>query len=63
MEQKVGSLKKVNKIDNPLASETKMMKENTQINKIRNKKRGMTKNAKKIQGIIGTTLKISTQIN
>jgi hypothetical protein len=36
--QKAASLKKINKIDKPLANLSKMRRENTQINKIRNQK-------------------------
>jgi hypothetical protein len=42
---------KINKIDKPLASLPKMMREKTQINKITNKKGEIT-NTKEIQGII-----------
>jgi hypothetical protein len=52
MKQKAGSLKKINKIDRPLANLTKMQKENTQISKITNRKWLITTNTKKIQGII-----------
>jgi hypothetical protein len=38
MKQKAGSLKKINKIDRPLANLTKMRREKTQISKIRNAK-------------------------
>jgi hypothetical protein len=38
MEQKAGSLKKINKIEKPLANLTKMRREKTQISKISNKK-------------------------
>jgi hypothetical protein len=38
MKQKAGSLKKINKIDRPLANLTKMRREKTQISKIRNSK-------------------------
>jgi hypothetical protein len=38
MKQKAVSLKKINKIDKPLANLTKIRKEKTQIRKIRNKK-------------------------
>jgi hypothetical protein len=39
-------------IDKLLANLTKMRREKTQINKIRNKKRGITTNMKEIQVII-----------
>jgi hypothetical protein len=52
MKQKVGSLKKINKIDKPLANLIMMRRKKTQINKIRSKKEGITTNTKKIQGII-----------
>jgi hypothetical protein len=44
-------LKKINKIDRPLANLTKMRKEKTQISKIRNS-RGEITNTMEIQGII-----------
>jgi hypothetical protein len=40
MKQKAGSLKKIKKIDRPLANLTKMSKEKTQISKIRMQKGG-----------------------
>jgi hypothetical protein len=43
---------KINKIDEPLASLSKMRREKIQINKIKNKKREITTNTKKVQGII-----------
>jgi hypothetical protein len=43
---------KINEIDQPLANQTKMKREKTQISKIRNKKGEITTNTKKIQGII-----------
>jgi hypothetical protein len=45
-------LKKINKIDRPLANLTKMRREKTQISKIRNVKGEITTNTKEIQGII-----------
>jgi hypothetical protein len=45
-------LKKINKTDKALANLTKMRREKTQINKIRNKKEEITTNTKEIQGII-----------
>jgi hypothetical protein len=44
MKQRAGSFKKINKTDKPLANLTKMKKEKTQINKIRNKKGEITTN-------------------
>jgi hypothetical protein len=52
MKQKVGSLKKKNKIDKPLANLTKMRSEKTQISKIRNENGEKTTNTKEIPGII-----------
>jgi translation elongation factor EF-G len=52
MKQKVGSLKKINKIDRPLANLTKMRREKTQISKIRNVKGEITTNTTEIQDII-----------
>jgi hypothetical protein len=52
MKQKAGSLKKINKIDRPLANVTKMRTEKTQISKIRNAKEEITTNTLEIQGII-----------
>jgi hypothetical protein len=40
MKQKAGSLKKINKINKPLANLTKMRREMTQISKLRNEKGG-----------------------
>jgi hypothetical protein len=45
-------LKKISKVDNPLANLTKMRQEKTQINKIGNEKGEITPNTKEIQGII-----------
>jgi hypothetical protein len=47
MKQKAGS-EKINNIDKLLANLTKMRKEKTQINKIRNKKGAITTNTKEI---------------
>jgi hypothetical protein len=47
---------KISKIDKPLANLTKMKREKTQINKIRNEKGTITTNTKKIQGIISDYL-------
>jgi DNA repair ATPase RecN len=52
MKQKAGSLKKINKIDRPLANLTKMRREKTQISKMRNAKGDITTNIMEIQGII-----------
>jgi hypothetical protein len=52
MKQKAGSLKKINKIDRPLANLTKMRREKTQISKIRNAKGEITTNNTEIQDII-----------
>jgi hypothetical protein len=43
---------KINNIDKPLANLTKMCREKTQINKIRNESEEITTNTKEIQGII-----------
>jgi hypothetical protein len=45
-------LKKINKIDNPLANLTKMKREKTLISKIRNRKGEVTTNTREIQRII-----------
>jgi hypothetical protein len=45
-------LEKISKIDKLLANLTKMRREKTQINKIKNKKGAITTNTKEIQGII-----------
>jgi hypothetical protein len=61
MKQKAGSLKKkINKTDKTLANLTKMRKEKTQINKIRNENGEITTNTKDESG---TTLKTYIQIN
>jgi hypothetical protein len=52
MKQKAVSLKKINKIDGPLANLTKMRREKTQISKIRNAKREIITNSTEIQKII-----------
>jgi hypothetical protein len=51
MKQKAGSLKKINKIDRPLANQTKMRREKIQISKIRNSKGEITTNTTEIQEI------------
>jgi hypothetical protein len=43
---------KINKIDKTLANLTKMRRKKIQISKIKNEKREITTNTKKIQGII-----------
>jgi hypothetical protein len=52
MKQKADSLKKINKIDKPLANLTKMGREKTQISKIRNAKWEITTHTMEIQEII-----------
>jgi hypothetical protein len=52
MKQKAGSLKKINKIDKPLANLSKMRREKIQISKIRNEKGEITTNIWETQGII-----------
>jgi hypothetical protein len=52
MRQKAGSLKKIKRIDKPMANLTKMRREKTQISKIRNEKGAITANTKEIQGIL-----------
>jgi hypothetical protein len=52
MKEKAGSLKKINKIDRPLANMTKMRREKTLINKIRKAKGEITTNTTEIQEII-----------
>jgi hypothetical protein len=49
MKQKAADLKKINKIDKPLANLIKMKKEKTQISKIRNTIGEITTNTKEIQ--------------
>jgi hypothetical protein len=51
------------KIDKPLANLTKMRREKTQINKIRNKKGEIITNTKEIQGLIRNYFEIYIQIN
>jgi hypothetical protein len=51
-EPKSWFFEKINKIDRPLASQTKMRREKTQISKIRNAKGEMTTNTMEIQEII-----------
>jgi hypothetical protein len=48
MKQKNLFFEKVNKIDKSLANLTKMMRENSQINKIRSRKEEITTNTKEI---------------
>jgi hypothetical protein len=45
-------LKKINKVDKPMANLTKMRKEKTQISKIKNEKGEIITNIKEIQRII-----------
>jgi hypothetical protein len=45
-------LKKINEIDKPLANLTKIRREKTQINKIKNQTRGITTNTKEIHRVI-----------
>jgi hypothetical protein len=52
MKQKASSLKKINKIDRPLANLSKMKREKTQISKIRNAKGEITTNTMEIQVIV-----------
>jgi hypothetical protein len=56
-------MKKINKIDKPLANLTKMRREKTQINKIRNDKGVITKNTMEIQGIIRDYFEDLFQVN
>jgi hypothetical protein len=51
IKQKAGSLKKINKIDRPLANLIKMRREKTQISKIINAKGEITTNTTEIQEI------------
>jgi hypothetical protein len=52
MKPKSGSLKKINKIDRPLANLTKMRREKTQISQIKNTKGEITRNTMEIHRII-----------
>jgi chorismate mutase len=52
MKQQVGSSKRFNKIDKPLANMTKQRREKTQINKIRDENGDINTNTNKIQKII-----------
>jgi hypothetical protein len=56
-------LKRINKIDKPLASLTKMVREKDQISKIKNEKGEIVTNNKEIQGILETTLITYIPIN
>jgi hypothetical protein len=49
MKQKACVFEKINKIDKILANLTKMRREKTQINKIRNEREEVTTNTKEIQ--------------
>jgi hypothetical protein len=51
-ETKSWFFEKINKTDKPLANLTRMRKEKTQINKIKNKNEELTTNTKEIKGII-----------
>jgi uncharacterized protein YerC len=53
----------MNKIDKPLANLSKMRREKTQINKIRNEKGEITATINKIHRIIRVMLQTSIQIN
>jgi hypothetical protein len=48
MKQKASSMKKINKIDRPLANMTKMRRDKTQISRIRNAKGEITTNTMEI---------------
>jgi hypothetical protein len=63
MKQISGSLKKISKIDRPLANLTKMRREKTQISKIRNSKGEITTNTTEIQEIIRDYFESYTLIN
>jgi hypothetical protein len=52
MKQKAGSLKKINKIDRPLANLTNVRREKTQVSKIRNSKGEIKTNTMEVQKII-----------
>jgi hypothetical protein len=54
---------KINKIDKPLENLTKMRREKTKINKIRNKKVEITTSCKEIHRRTGTNLIAYIQIN
>lgn len=56
MKQKVGSFRKINKIDKPLSKLTKRWIKNIKINKIR-KEQGKTTDTNKIKRIIRTYFK------
>ena len=49
MKQRAASLRKINKIYKPLSKLIKRQKENIQINKIRNEKKGITTDTDEIQ--------------
>jgi hypothetical protein len=63
MKQKAGSLKKINKIDKPLANLNKMRREKTQINTIKNEKRGDNNKHHGNPGNHQTTLRTNIPIN
>ena len=52
MRQRVGSLRKINKIDKPLSKLTKRQRENIQINKISNERGDITTDMEEIQRVI-----------
>jgi hypothetical protein len=52
MKQKIGSLKKINKINRPMANLTKMRRQKTQISRIRNAKGEIITNTTEVQEII-----------
>ena len=52
MKQRVGSLRKINKIDKPLSKLIKRQREKVQIKNIRNKKGNITTDTEEIQRII-----------
>ena len=52
MRQRVGSLRKINKIDKPLSKLTKRQREKIQINKIRNEKGDIIRDMEQIQRLI-----------
>jgi hypothetical protein len=63
MKQKACSLRKINKIDRPLANLTEMRREKPQISKIRNAKGEITTNIKDSRDSSETTLRTYIPIN
>jgi hypothetical protein len=63
MKQKAGSLKKINKIDRPLANMTIMRREETQISKIRRANGEITTSTMKSRESSETTLRTCIPIN